>query len=68
MVKHSQSTQRNEFAISLQNLKNEVRNGVHFLHVDRHHSFYKLTSFLMEVAFLEDASKVWEVGNNFAIY
>ena len=30
MIKHSQSTQSNKFAISLQYLKKEVRNGVHF--------------------------------------
>ena len=30
MIKHSKSTQRNKFAISLQYLKKEVRNGVHF--------------------------------------
>ena len=38
MIKHSQSTQSNKFAISLQYLKKEVKNGVHFLHAD---SFYK---------------------------
>ena len=42
MIKHSQSTQSNNFAISLQYLKKEVRNGVHFLHADKHQSFYKL--------------------------
>ena len=51
MIKYSQSTQSNKFAISLQYLKKEVRNGVHFLHADKHQSFYKLAlSFLMEVA------------------
>ena len=30
IIKHSQSTQTNKFAISLQYLKKEVRNGVHF--------------------------------------
>ena len=51
MIKHSQSTQSNKFAISLQYLKKEVRNGVHFLHADKHQSFYKLAlSFLMVVA------------------
>ena len=48
MIKHSQSTQSKEFAIYL---KKEVRDGVHFLHADKHQSFYKLAlSFLMEVA------------------
>ena len=37
--------------MSLQYLKKEVRNGVHFLHADKHQNFYKLAlSFLMEVA------------------
>ena len=46
MIKHYQSTQSNKFAISLQ-----VRNVVHFLHADKHQSFYKLALlFLMEVA------------------
>ena len=42
IIKHSQSTQSNKFAISLQYLKKEVRDGVHFLHADKHQSFYKL--------------------------
>ena len=51
MIKHSQSTQSNKFAISLQYLKKEVRKRVHFLHADEHQSFYKLgLLFLMEVA------------------
>ena len=49
MIKHSQSTQSNKFAISLQYLKKEVRKGVHFLHTDEQ-SFYKFgLLFLMEV-------------------
>ena len=43
MIKHSQSTQINKFAISVQYLKKEVREGVHFLHLDKHQSLYKLT-------------------------
>ena len=51
MVYHSQSTQSNKLAMSSQYLKKEIRNGVHFLHADKHQNFYKLTlSFLMEVA------------------
>ena len=50
MIKLSQSTQSNKFAISLQYLKKEVRDGVHFWHADKHQSFYKLElSVLMEV-------------------
>ena len=51
MIKHSQSTQSNKFAISLQYLKKEVRKRVHFLHADEHQSFYKLgLFFFMEMA------------------
>ena len=50
MIKHSQSTQRNKFAISLQYLKKEVTDGVYFLHADKQ-SFYKLALwFWKEVA------------------
>ena len=42
MIKHSQNTQSNKFAISLQYLGKGVRNGVHFLHADKIQSFYKL--------------------------
>ena len=49
MIKHSKSTQSNKFVIPLQYLKKEVRNGVHFLHADKHQSFYKLALlFLIE--------------------
>ena len=50
IIKHSQNTQSNKFALSLQYLKKEVRYGVNFLHVDKHQSFYKLTWFWMELA------------------
>ena len=47
MIKHSQITQSNKFAIS----QKEDRNGVYFFHAEKHQSFYKLAlSFLMEVA------------------
>ena len=50
-IKHSQRTQSNSFAVSLQYLKKEVRNGVHFLHSDNHQSFCKSAlSILMKVA------------------
>ena len=51
IIKHSQSSQSNKFAISLQYLKKEVSDDDHFLHVDKHQNFYELAlSFLMEVA------------------
>ena len=34
VARHAQSTQSNKFAISLQYLKKEVRDGVRFLHAD----------------------------------
>ena len=45
IIKHSQSTQSNKFAISLQYLKKEVKK-VYFFHADEHQSLL----FLMEVA------------------
>ena len=51
MIKHSQITQSIKFAISLQHLNKEFRNGVHFWHADKRQSFYRLVfPFLVEVA------------------
>ena len=51
MIKHSQSTASNKFAISLPYLKKEVRDAFQFLHPDKHQKFYKLALlFLMEAA------------------
>ena len=50
MIKYSQITQSKKVALSLQYDKKEVRSSVHFLHADKHQSFYKLAlSFFMEV-------------------
>ena len=50
MIKYSQITQSEKVALSLQYHKKEV-NLVHFLHADKHQSFYKLAlSCFMEVA------------------
>ena len=49
--KYSQINQNNKFALLSQYLKKEVGDEVHFLHTNKHQSFYKLAlSFLMEVA------------------
>ena len=49
MIKNSQITQSNKFAISLQCLKKDVRNGVIFDMINE--NFYKLViHFLVEVA------------------
>ena len=40
MIKDSQSIESSKFAISLQYLKIEVRDGAHFLHADKHQSFH----------------------------
>ena len=51
MIKRSRMTPSNNFAISLQYLKKEVRDGDHFWHTDKRQIFYQLVlSFLMEVA------------------
>ena len=59
MIKYSQNTQINKFAISLQYLKKEVREGVYFLHVDKHQSFYELALFSWK---WPDMSKVPKTG------
>ena len=62
LVKHSQSTQSNKFAISSQYPKNEVKDKVNFLHADKHQSFYKLPlSFLMEVARRVQSTQNWKM-------
>ena len=51
MIQHSQITQSNKFAISLQYLKQQVRNGGHFWLAAKRQSFHKLVlSFFKEVA------------------
>ena len=52
MIKHSQNSQSNkQFAITFQYLKKEVRNGVRFLHADKHQHFCKFgLLFSVEVA------------------
>ena len=70
MIKHFQSTQSNKFARSLQYLKKEVRDGVHFLHADEHQSFYsfqvfKFTSFYKFQTCPNHPKQ--DVGNVFAI-
>ena len=59
MIKYSQSTQSNKFAIFLQYLKKELRNGAHFLHANKHQSLYKLGLFLI---------MIFKICNIFAIY
>ena len=50
MIKQSQITQSNKFAISLQYLEKKVMYRLHFLHTDKHQNFFMLgLSFLMEV-------------------
>ena len=50
IIKHSQSTKSNKFAISLQYLKKEVRDGFHVLHADKQNFYKFILLFLMEVA------------------
>ena len=42
MVKHSQSSQKSKFVMSLQYLKKEVRDEVDFLYADKHQSFLEV--------------------------
>ena len=42
MARHSQITQNNKFAISLQYVKKEVSDAVDFLHADKHESLLQI--------------------------
>ena len=42
MVRHSQSSPKSKFVMSLQYLRKEVRDEVDFLHVDKHQSFLQV--------------------------
>ena len=42
MIKHSQSSQNSNFAMSLQYLKEELKDEVGFLHADKHQSFLQV--------------------------
>ena len=44
MVKHFQSSQNSNFAMSLQYLKKEVRDEVDFLHANKHQNFLQVDS------------------------
>ena len=46
MTRHSQITQNNKFAISLQYLK-ELSDEVDFLHVDKHESLLQIHSMIL---------------------
>ena len=42
MIKHSKSSQNSNFAMSLQYLKEELKDEVGFLHADKHQSFLQV--------------------------
>ena len=63
---HSQSTQSNKSGISLQYMKKEVRNGVHFLHADKHQNCKLVLLFLMEVAGHVQSTQNKKLVKNFA--
>ena len=50
VTRHAQSTQNNQFAISLQYLKKDVSDELDFLHADKHKSLLQIdTMTLMEI-------------------
>ena len=69
MIKHSQSTQSIKFAIPLQYLKKEVRNGVHYLHADKHSKVLQVGTIVFDGSG-QTCPKYpkQEVDNIFAIY
>ena len=46
VAKHVQITKNNKVAISLQYLKKEVNDEVHFLHADKHESFLQIDTMI----------------------
>ena len=46
MTAHTETTQNNEFAISLQYLKKEVSDEVYFLHVDKHENLIQIDTMI----------------------
>ena len=66
MIKHSQYIQSNKYPISLQYLKTEVRNGVYFLHADKHQSVYKRDYFFDGSDHICPKYQKKEVGGIFA--
>ena len=42
VARHAQSTKNNKFAISLQYLKENMKDEIYFLHVDKHQSFLQI--------------------------
>ena len=65
IITHSQSIQSNNFAISSQDFKKEVKNGVHFLYEVKHESWQYRFQWKWS-----DMYKVAKIGswNSFAIY
>ena len=61
IIKNSQSTQSNKFAISLQYLKKGVKDRVNFLHGNKHR-------ILSQHCLFNGSCQTWLVGNNLAIY
>ena len=47
VTRHSQSTQNNKFAISLQYLKKELSDEVDFLHADKHEILLQIDSMIL---------------------
>ena len=46
VTKLAQITQNNKFAISLQYLKKELSDEIHFLHADKHESFLQIDTMI----------------------
>ena len=65
---HDQAYQSNKYSMFLQYLKKDVRDGVQFLHADKHQSFYKLVlSLFIKMARHALKYSKKEFGNIFAV-
>ena len=50
--RHAQSTQNSKFAISLQHLKQNVKDEVGFFQADKRQSFFQIDTIILDVCFL----------------
>ena len=48
LARHAQITQNNNFAISLQYLKTEVRDKVDFVHANKHERFLQIDTMVFD--------------------
>ena len=67
LAKHAQSNQNKKFVISLQYLKENVKDEVNFLHADKHRMFLQIDTIILSVCVTRQHPQVSQ-NDNFAIF